>query len=109
MSHLTFPLTGRPTHSRTDPAGPPTHVPSPAPSEQLAERDFDWEVYNYEEDHDDRGDDCGGQAAQDPRSCLFEMISEFSAEKLETLLREMPIPDESEVPRFAFREAIEVY
>ena len=108
VKYLTFLFTGLPTHSRADRVGPPSHVPSSAPSEQQDERDFDWEDYNYEGDHDDRGDGDGGRAAEDPISRLFEMIPEFSAEELETLLHDMPIPDECEVPGLTVGEAIEV-
>jgi hypothetical protein len=103
VKYLTFLFTGRATHSRADSVGPPS---SSAPSEQQDERDFDWE--DCEGDHDDRGDGDGGRAAEDPISRLFEMIPEFSAEELETLLHDMPIPDECEVPGLTVGEAIEV-
>ena len=61
----------------------------------MDDRDVDWEDYNHLPEHDKSGD--GGRLSGEAFAAMMDMIPDFDAEKLDALLRDLPMPENAEV------------
>ena len=94
-------MAGRLTETRPDTqaSSVPSSESSRAPSQPPEERDLDWEDYNYLQDLAAGGGQQGDlENLLNLLAALLAGIPDLNTAELETLLRDLPVPDDTSQP-----------